>query len=469
MLLGVIQENLLTLLSFDDERSRIIRNTIDVGMFGAQYKIIAARCYDYIDRYKRAPKAHLPDILDDKLNSDNKHEKELYRDIVGSMHDAREGINAEYVMGQLETFMRRQNLRSVAIDVTKALQRDTEESLGEAEELLRNVQQQNLKLFDPGTRLSDKDRALAFLEETQVAFPIGIPELDKRGFGPTRKEQFLFIANAKRGKSWFLIHLAKMAATHRLKVAHITLEMSEARSAQRYFQGFFAMSKRDETFKNTYFELDKLGRISGFEQSSVKPALSLDDPNIDSKLERRIKRAKRVLKNIYIKQFPTGHLTVPALRAYLDQLEQAERFTPDVIVIDYPDLMKIDPANARLSIDAIYKELRGIGVERNAAIVVVSQSHRASANAKTVRSDNVAEAYSKIAHADCIVTYSQTEAEHALGLARLHVAGGRNDQDKFTLVISQQYGMGHFVIDSVMMKGNYWENIPRNGPEDDDE
>jgi replicative DNA helicase len=140
-----------------------------------------------------------------------------------------------------------------------------------------------------------------------------------------------------------------------------------------------------------------------------------------------------------------------------------------VIVVDYPDLMKIDPGNARLSIDSIYKDLRGIAVERNAAVVVVSQSHRASANAKTVRSDNVAEAYSKIAHADLVLTYSQTEAEHALGLARLHVAAGRNDQDKFTVVISQQYGMGHFVVDSVMMKGTYWENIPRNGPDDEDE
>lgn len=467
-MLGVLQENLLVLLAFDDERAALIRNSIDVALYGGPYKAIAARCYDYIDKYKKPPKDHLADILDDKLNSDNKGEATLYTDIITSIHEAQKGINAEYVMTQLGTFIRRQSLRTVAVDLTKALQRDTEASLEEADQLIRKAQKGTLSLFDPGTRLSNKDRSLEFFEIATQSFPTGIAELDKRGFGPTRKELWLFVANTKGGKTWALIHLAKMSLMHHLKVLHVTLEMSEARAAQRYFQALFSISKRREKFPITQFEKDTLGRISGFKEVELTPAFSFDEHNAQVKLEKRMdKWSKRLLQNIMVKQFPTGALTVNQLAAYLDNLEQTERFVPDLLLLDYPDLMKIDKANYRLSLDEIYKDVRGIAVERNMAVAVVSQSHRAAAKSKLVGAENVAEAYSKIAHADTVLTLSQTKAEEQLHLARLHVAAGRNDADNLTIVISQNLGTGNFIVDSVVMRGNYFGLLPKS--EDGDE
>ena len=466
-MIGALQENLLTILSFDEQRHATVRNTIEVGLYGGPYKTVAARVYDFIDRYKKPPKAHLSDILDDKLNSDNKREASLYKDIIMSLYEASSTINAEYVMTQLETFMRRQNLRSVAVDLAKALQRDTEDSLEEADALIKRATNNNFQLFHPGLRLSDKKHALDFLDRQNDAFSTGIAELDRRGFGPTRKEFWLFIANTKGGKTWMLMHLAKLAAVHRLRVCHVTLEMSEDRAAQRYFQSFFAISKRKENHRATRFILDKLGRIADLDHAPIHASMTYDDPDIRSKLEKKIVKGKRLLENVIVRQFPTGSLTVPQLKAYLDNLETVERFTPDLLVIDYPDLMKLDKANYRLSLDELYKDLRGIAVERNMAVAAVSQSHRAAAKTKLVGADNVAEAYSKIAHADTVLTLSQTKHEAALGLARLHVAAGRNDADKLTIVISQSYGTGQFIVDSSLMRGNYFGLIPR--AEDEDE
>src|ERR1700743_2587812 len=101
--------------------------------------------------------------------------------------------------------------------------------------------------------------------------------------------------------------------------------------------------------------------------------------------------------------------------------------------------MKVDKNNLRLSIDEIYKEIRGLGIMRNMAIAVVTQSHRAAAKSKHVGSENVDETYSKWAHSDCIITYNQTDAERKLNLARLFVAGGRNDEDQVTIIVSQNY------------------------------
>ncbi len=461
--LSALQENFVVLLSYSDQHCTTIRNLIEPEFWGGPYREIARRIYEYVDRFKKAPKDHIADLMADKLDAKNQREASLYEDILLSIRDQHETINSEYVMSQLESFIKRQSLRTIAIDLAKALQRDTDDSLEEAEALINASRHQAASVFDPGLRLSNLDRVLDFLDQDTQCFPTGIPELDKRGFGPNRKELWLYIAAAKRGKTWMLIQLAKMAVIHRLKVCHISLEMSEDRSAQRYMQAFFALSKRNEKNIVTTFERDQLGRLSGFGEKEIKPRLHMQDPHIRKKLEKRIvKFGSRLLDNILVKQFPTGSLTVRQLEGYLDGLESNERFTPDLLIVDYPDLMKLDKNNYRLAIDEVYKELRGLGVTRNMAVAVVSQSHRSAANAKHVDGSNVAEAYSKVAHADIVITYNQTTAEKSLNLARLYVANGRNDEDKITIVISQNYAMGTFVVDSVLMSGsNYWQQLPR--------
>lgn len=466
--LTAIQENAIVLLTYSDAHCMTIRNVMGIELWGGPYKVLAGRIYEYLDRYKKAPKDHIADLMADRLGKAK--EASIYEDILFGIRDQKDIINSEYVMGQLATLIKRQSLRTIAVDLAKALQRDTDESLEEAERLIGAAKAQQVSVFDAGLRLSNKDRVLDFLDQQVSAFPTGIPELDKRGFGPTRKELWLYIAAAKRGKTWALIQLAKMAIIHRLRVCHITLEMSEDRSAQRYLQALFAMSKRKERQIVTKFERDQLGRLTGFEEAEISPRLAMDDPKVREKLEKRLEKfGKRLLDNVVIKQFPTGTLSVGQLVAYLDSLESNERFSPDLLIVDYPDLMKIDKDNYRLGIDEIYKQLRGIAVERNLALAVVSQGNRSSEKAKNVGSGHVAEAWSKIAHADCIITYNQTDAEHKMGLARLYVSGGRNDEDKITLCISQNYAMGTFVVDSVLMAGaNYWSNLPQ-GDRDGDE
>jgi len=820
MLLGALQENIITLLAFDKEGAPIVRGAIAIELYGGPYRVIAARCYDYLDRFKQPAGDHLPDLLTDKLEGENKREAQLYVDIIGSIHAVKDTLNREYVLSQLETYIKRQALRSVAVELTKALQRDTEESLEQAEKLIAGSRHNSLSLFDPGTFLNDKKRALRFLDISEQAMPTGIVELDRRGLGPVPKELWLLIANAKRGKclavgtlvqldtgryipieniqdgdcvvsfneatgvfeskqaqltangkkpvlevktrsgrtlivtnnhrlltkdgwktvseisvghsiavplrlafgtmvaskeylkilgymiadgsmskphtptftkqekeivtdlerclsvyncaltqakgapdhyyvvgkgdrnlvadllrrdglmekksnqkqlpewfglldkehtavflqalftcdgsvyadsdfeysttsavlmqqinnlltrfgivskvrerwqtvagcpycswsllvrgrrqikklheeigllgskgkklakmaagngsrpdrlsylvrdqfgeiffdrvvsikphgeaetydlavegthnfvannivvhnSWGLIHLAKMALMHRVRVVHITLEMSEDRCSQRYFQAMLALAKRKDPVQVTKFARDKLGRITDFEDVRVAPAMSMDDPNIRKKLERSIDRwALRVFSNIVVKQFPTGALTVPQLAAYLDNLENTHRFTPELLIVDYPDLMKIDKHNFRLSLDETYKELRGLLIKRNIAGAIVSQSNRSGEKAKQVGLENTAEAYSKVAHADVVITYSQTEEEHKLGLARLHVAAGRNDEDRFTVLISQNYALGNFVVDSAMMTNDYWSLVGRNSESEAEE
>jgi replicative DNA helicase len=460
MLGGYIADNILCLLSYNEQYASIIRNSVPLNLYPGPHRIISSRIYDYLDRFHKPPGDHLPDLLEDKLSAETA-ESSLYKNLILSIRNTQEGLNTEYVIKTLELFIKRQSLRTIAVDLTKALQRDTEESLEEADRLISQSRHSQLQLFDPGTRLSDKNKALSFLDFSNECFPTGIKELDKRGFGPTRKELWLGIGDKKSGKSFLLTHLAKMAIMNRLKVVHITLEMSEGRCAQRYFQTLYSIAKRTDIGTTIKFKKDDQGRILSFDEVKITPKHTLQDLDIREKLEKIINKwALRQLNNIYIKEFPTGSLTLHQLDAYLDNLEATQRFTPDLLIMDYPDLMELDKDNFRLGLDSLYKGLRGIAVKRNIAIAAVSQSNRGGAKAKTVKGTDIAESYSKMQHADTAITISSTDAEKRLGLARLYVAAARNDEGNLILVISQHYKTGSFIIDAAVMSNEYWDKLP---------
>ncbi len=457
---GFLSDNILCLLAYNDQYARIIRNSVALNLFGGPHRILAARCYDYIDRFNTPPKDHLPDLMEDKIKEENA-ESTLYKNLIIAIRNAAEGLNTDYIISQLELFIKRQSLRSVAVELTKALQRDTEDSLEEAERLISQSRQSQLQVFNPGTRLSDKTKALSFLDFNNECFPTGVPELDKRGFGPTRKELWALIANTKMGKSWSLTHLAKMAIINRLKVVHISLEMSEGRCSQRYFQTLYSIAKRTDTHNALKFKKDEYGKLAEFQKITLNPRATLQDIDIREKLEKLIdKWALRQLNNIYIKEFPTGALTLNQLDAYLDNLEATQQFTPDLLILDYPDLMDFEGLEPRWALDKIYKGLRGRAVQRNIAVAVVSQSNRTGGKAEIVGLDHVSEAYSKVQHADVAITLSATAAERRLGLARLYVAAGRNDESGLVIVISQHYKTGSFALDSVLMTSDYFDQLP---------
>ena len=150
-------------------------------------------------------------------------------------------------------------------------------------------------------------------------------------------------------------------------------------------------------------------------------------------------------------------LDIPGLKAYLDNLERFEKFTPDCICIDYPDLFAMDSKNLRLELGRVVAELKGIASERNCAVVTVSQGNRESETATTVRGAMASEDISKLATADVMLTYSQTDLEYLMGLGRVFVEKARQESGKISILITQAYAMGQFVLDSMRMPGeDYW-------------
>lgn len=460
---GALQENVLTLLCFDDHHCKLIRAAVTPHIFeSAVFREVAGHAIDFIDRYGVAIKDHLPDHIEHILRSDDKRKADTYARLLDNLLQSKETVNAEYVMSSLHKFVRGQNWKSAIVQATEAAQ---DNRMDEVELIMSKALKNQVVSFSGGLSLSKPEDVLSIMDmPEEEGFDLGIPELDRRGIIPRRKEQLMFIAPRGRGKSWFITHCAKQALLQRWSVVIISLEMSEKRYAARMLQSFYSISRRESEVLVPRFVLDKQGGLLDIAPERIH-RITMQDSNIKEILTNKVKRDFRRRPPFRIKEFPTKQLSMQGLEAYLDNLERYENMTPDLILIDYPDLMKLNVNNLRLELGDVLAEIRGLGVRRNAATVVVSQGNREAETASLVTGAHAAEDISKIATPDTVFTYSQTTMEKKLSLARLFVEKARNEDSKMQILLSQAYGIGQFALDSVLLDAGYWDMLDDKDPD----
>lgn len=458
---GALQENLLTLLCFDDDRCKLLRAALSPKLFESTvFREIAGHAIDFIDQYGEAIKDHLPDHLEDILHGEDTRKAKTYQRLLDNLFLSKETVNGDYVVDQLNKFVRQQNLKSALIDAVAAID---DGRIDEAEVVLQKGLQHQVVSFSGGLNLSNPDDVLGILDfPEEEGFELGIPALDSRGIIPRRKELYMLMAPRGRGKSWFLTHCAKQALLQRWSVVIITLEMSQKQYAARMLQSFYSIARRQAEVLVPRLLMSKMGELLDITQEKVT-RWTMKDEDIKDKLTSKVRREFKRRPPIRIKEFPTGALDIAGLQAYLDGLERYENFTPDAILIDYPDLMKLDPKNLRVELGALTAGIRGEGVRRNAAVIAVTQGNRDSEKATLVTGDQAAEDISKLAVADNFLTLSQTAAEKILGLARIYVEKARNEESKMQVLITQALALGQFCLDSILINADYWDMLRDKG------
>jgi hypothetical protein len=466
-----LQESMLTALAFSGKEGTQIAAQVDGRYFDDNYRPLAELLLKYRREHHKAPgRAHLDDLVDTAVLRRDTREETL-RIVSGMVTQYEEGFNARWTADRTSVFVRDQVTKAAIIEGSDIYQSGSEDRSEQVARIWLNALRHQHAQMDPGLFLNDP-RGFAFLDKLEAPdnIKIGIPLLDRRGVVPTPAQMLLYIATKGSGKSWFCVHCGRRARQQRARVMHITLEMSEEEVFQRYIQNWFGAAKTDEKTPRTEFEFDKLKRLINWKTKQVRPKINFEDPQTKKVLLAKQKQWGTRLSGLVIKRFPTGQLTVPQLVNYIDYMEQAHNFVPQVLIIDYPDLMRVDASNYRLTLGQIYVDLRGIAVERNLALITPTQGTRATLHAKTVRSSDVSEDKRKVDTADNVLTYSQTPKELEAGLARLHVAHARHAKGDFTVLLSQSYATGQYVLDSTPMNEKYRELAKAKfGRQDEDE
>ncbi len=456
------QESVLTAISYASNADAAqIMSVITADIFEGIFSDLASRIIEYREKYKEPPApAHLDDIFDHVLDDPEHKQYRAYQRILVGMREQAPSLNLPYLTSRIVQFARRQRLKEGFLEALERFNQGGEDFEDEVETILAKTLKTSVAPISLGIRLSDNP--LDFLNKNDVedgqTFRTGIREFDRKGFTPYRGQVYVLLAGYKKGKSWLLQQLARAAIEGaRWNVAHASLENRIGQLKPRYMQTWLAAAKREDLYIHPEMEVSDKFRLEDIQYDVVRPKLAFSNPKHHKKLREMVESLRPRFNHLYLQEFISGALTVSQLERWLDLIEDREGFIPDMLMVDYPKLMKLDMRDPRISMGQIWVDLRRVAGERNIAVVAVDQGNREGQTAKTMRGTHASEDISPLRTVDAVMTYSQTEQEKRMGLARLHAEASRTDIDGFTVLISQAYTVGQFALESVRMSGSYWE------------
>ena len=121
---GYLQENLLTLLAFDtDAISEMVRAGVTDDLFESEvYRTVAKKSLKYFRKYGKAPGNHLPDLLENFLVSKKRSQARLYADTLNDMKNLSQSINRDFVLNELDDFVRQQEQRRLVTEAAESIQ-----------------------------------------------------------------------------------------------------------------------------------------------------------------------------------------------------------------------------------------------------------------------------------------------------------------------------------------------------------
>lgn len=251
------------------------------------------------------------------------------------------------------------------------------------------------------------------------SIPTGVPILDKllyrKGWG--RKELVLFMGFAKSGKSTAMGEFGINATLKGFNALYVSLEVHTEILSDRFDSRLSEteMSKLVDKRNDVLRKLAELG-------------------------------AEKGVGDLWVVQRPSGTFSPADLDRLLENMKM-EGMIPDLVIVDYADLMRPTrySGDARADVKAIYTDLRAVVDSHNVAGMTASQTNREGGASEVATMMHAADNIEKVRIADLIISINKTEEEEAKGEARLYFAGSRNQKGGISIRVKQNLEQMRFI------------------------
>ncbi|MGD8707120.1 MAG: DnaB-like helicase C-terminal domain-containing protein [Nitrosopumilaceae archaeon] len=442
------EKDLLIGLIVSDRFIREIFPILDLSYIQISYiKKIAGWCVAYYKKYNKAPFQDIEKIFkQEKRKGKLKDEMiELIEDFLiqlNKRYTELENFNEKYLIDSAEFYLKKRNMELLRDDLDVYL---IQNEIGKAELLLSShsrIEKLHSNYIDV---IKDHKKIISSLmqDDNEIfSFPGALGEL----VGPVcRGDFFSFIAPAKRGKSWWLIDFAVRSLFKQLKVLFVSMEMPEKQLLQRIHQGMHGQSKKERHEIQIPFFTEKNELRHTFEKRkglSVKKVIEKA-----KKLEVMIGQGQ-----LNIVCYPSRSVNLDMIKNEIQNAAHYTKFYPDVIVIDYLDILKPEPSSPREirhAIDYTWSTARGLAQEINCIVVTASQGNRSTFK-KDIDEEGVAEDIRKLAHVTHMIALNQSKENKENNVMRLGSLVVR-EEEFFVgeeVLVAYQYGIGKAYLDS---------------------
>jgi len=260
------------------------------------------------------------------------------------------------------------------------------------------------------------------------------------------------VAPMKRGKSWWLIYFAVQAALRGKRTLYVNLEMRDSDICRRIWQALLGIPK---TQGRVRYKMPVYDKNYGYQMQELEKEF----PEItESYLRKELARLQSSSKfaGIRIESRPTNTFTVSQLEEFIALLEKEDGCIPEVIVVDYADLLRSEyrGAEERHRLNAIWADLRRLSLQLDCAIITASQSGRHTLKGdRDITGSDISEDSRKIAHVTKMMTLNQSSDEKQDGIMRVESEIQRDGAATYgQVVVLQALDIGQVCVDSVPIK-----------------
>lgn len=303
-------------------------------------------------------------------------EGELKESTINVLLDIETKVNRqeiEYAKDKSLEFCRNQSMKGAILQSVDLLKE------GKFEEIQKTIED-SLKISteqDLGADYFDSFKSRQQVH-ARACIPTGFPLLDQNNIldgGLAHGELGVVMAPTGGGKSFFLVNLGYGALAAGKNVIHYTFELSETHVGNRYDS-----------------------RITGIPTKELRSRM----------VEAEAQLARFDGGQLFIKEYPPKVATINTIKFHMGRL-LSNGFSPDLIIIDYGDLMKSRRGydQKRFELESIFEDLRALSMEMKLPIWTATQSNRDGFNDDVITIDKVGEAINKAMVVDFFGTFSQ--------------------------------------------------------------
>ncbi len=368
-------------------------------------KWILNKTFSHYIEYKSVPSL---DVFKEKMEheSDSTFKKELVK-CLKDAYNYSDSDDLGYVKDATLKFCKDRELKNAILESADLLK------FSKYDEIKKIIDQALQKGMDTNIGMEyDINIDRRYAENKRDPIPTGfevLDELTKGGLGPG--ELGIIAAGPGLGKSWMLAAIGANAVKKGKTVIHYTLELNEDYVGLRY--------------------------------DTILTGISLD--NLEYNIQKVKDKIEQLPGKLIIKWFPTKSASLITLKAHLDKLIMTGQ-KPDMIIIDYADLLKSSSKNAERheQLEGIYEEIRGLAGEYWVPVWSASQIGRAGSQDDAVEGDKISGSYAKLFIADFLLSISRKTKDKMALTGRALVIKNRFGPDGIVLPMKIDTSIGKF-------------------------
>jgi len=438
---------------------------------------------EYYEKYNKAPGKDIEGIYFQKLKEglDSDLAEEIEEDILPSLSEQYEDekFNLNYLLDQTHSYFSEKHLIRFSEEIKGLV------SSGELLEAEKAAGEYKPLSKESGTDLDLS--TLNALKRVENAFKEALQPIIRypRILGEFWNSQLIrggfvaLMASEKRGKTFWLMDMAIRACHQRAKVAFFQAgDMTEGQQLKRFciyltkksdkkkYSGKMHEAVRD-CIHNQMNTCDKEERTCDFgifedkTDEEIRKQITLNDlkreketnpdyepchnceeyafknygvpwiEDVDTGNPLTVTEAKDAVDNYFIKNsrrfklssHANGTLSVKQIKSLLDVWERQDDFVPDLIVVDYADLLVPEVRmEFRHQQNEIWKGLRNLSQERHCLVITATQADAKSYEQNRLKLINFSEDKRKYSHVTAMYGLNQDpkDREKRIGLMRIN-------------------------------------------------